>query len=54
MNQTDRPISEWTFQDLVSMATWDVIQGLTRGYALHGLIHQVLELALRWKAEQKS
>ena len=48
----EKPLSEWTFQELVSVATWDVITGITQGHALKGLIHQALNFALIWKAEQ--
>ena len=35
------------FKELVTWATWQVIQGLTRGDALHTVMHQVLDVAVR-------
>jgi len=38
-----------TFQDLVSWATWHVIEGLTKGEALRSLIFHVVDMARRWQ-----
>lgn len=42
-----------TFDDLVTWATWHVIEGLTRGTPLRSLIHGVLMTAANWHAEQR-
>lgn len=37
------------FNDLVSWATWHVLEGLTQGQPLRSLIFSVIEYARRWK-----
>jgi len=40
-----------TFNELVSWATWHVLEGLTKGTPLRSLIHDVLSLARSWQPE---
>lgn len=40
-----------TFQDLVTWATWHVLEGLTKGVALRKLIGDVVDFARRWEPE---
>lgn len=41
-----------TFDDLVTWATWHVIEGLTRGTPMRSLMHGVLMAAVGWHADR--
>lgn len=41
-----------TFQELVSWATWFIIEGITKGDPLRGLVFHVLEVARQWEPKK--
>lgn len=49
----NKPLEQWSFQELVTFATWSLMQGLVQGHRLEGLMHAQLELALRWQAKRE-
>ena len=51
---SDKPLKDWEFQDLVTYGTWEVIKAITHGHALSIAVHQVLNLALQWRAEKQA
>jgi hypothetical protein len=40
------------FQELVSWACWEVIQGFTQGQTLRSVMHGVLMYVRQWKPEE--
>jgi len=49
----EKPLGQWDFKDLVSYGTWEIIKAITQGHALSGAVHQVLNLARQWQAENR-
>lgn len=39
------------FKELVTWASWQVIQGITRGEAIEAVMHRVLDVAVRLTIE---
>lgn len=49
----NKPLEQWSFQELVTFTTWSLMQGLVQGHKLESLMHAQLELALRWRAKRE-
>ena len=43
-----------TFDDLVSWATWRVIEGITKGESLYSIMFGIVDYARRWKPEDSN
>ena len=44
-----KPFEEWTFDELVTWACWEVMASFTKGENLRASMYRVLQSALGWK-----
>lgn len=47
-----KELKDWTIDDLITAATWQVMDHILKGSLRDG-VYAAINLALRWKAEQK-
>lgn len=47
-----KPVGEWTFDELFTMVTWQVMEGMVCGQSLRSSIYAGINLTLRWAAER--
>jgi hypothetical protein len=43
-----------TYDELVTWATWQVIEGIATGKSLRSVLYSVLEAVRRWAPEEKT
>jgi hypothetical protein len=48
-----KDLKDWSMDDLITAATWKVMEEVIKGQLRDGVYHAVM-LALRWKAEQST
>lgn len=49
----EKPLGKWTFEQLVSQATWQIIAEITKGTPLRSAVSVALDLAIRWSKEKE-
>lgn len=49
----NKNLKDWTFDDVVNNATEQIIEGIAGGRSLRSTVYWILDLALRWREEQK-
>lgn len=53
MSTTDKPVSQWTYDDLVTHAVWELVQGIVRGRELRMIVQSILTMHANWVAKEK-
>ena len=47
----EKSLKDWEFGELVTYATWHIVQNIVHGNPLSSSVHHILQLALQWKGE---
>lgn len=50
----NKPVEEWTHNDLITWMAWEIVAGITRGEALRSVVFQFPHLVMQWKEAKGS
>lgn len=52
MPRKDKPLYEYTFDELLTWATWQVMDGIAKGSSLRDSLYVVFTNVCNWQAER--